>query len=177
LKYKGGSAAQSTLIQVYDALLGIEHTGHAKEYLNEMCNYMPKDHLIFLNYVRKNVNIKEIIKLNGDYDLSRKYDECVNQLASFRHAHLGLVHAYIMKFIKEPNVNVHENDNDNENAHGAKGSGGTNPIEFCKHVIKDMKIVKNTQSPMTLLLHVIIIFVGAFIMTVIFGVFLVYWRK
>lgn len=129
LKYNGGSAAQSTLIQVYDNFLGVTHEGETKQFLEKMRLYMPKAHTDFLYQIN---SIKDIVLSSDDKNLIISYNKCVDKLNSFRCAHLGLVQAYIMRFIAK---------NDDSNVHGAKGSGGTNPEEFCRDVIND--VVKN----------------------------------
>jgi indoleamine 2,3-dioxygenase len=160
LRYKGGSAAQSTLIQVFDALLGVIHTGKKKIYLDEMLQYMPKDHRNFLLYVRENVCLKSYVTNSNNSELLQLYNECVTKLTAFRESHYGLICSYINKFVpslaeldaqikaSKYNLNESESESDNEsdsnnentnenNAHGAKGSGGTNPVLFCRGIILD----------------------------------------
>lgn len=126
LKYKGGSAAQSSLIQVFNALLGIENEEKTKIFLNEMRNYMPEIHRIFIEKIESRYSIRHVVEKKPE--LTPLYNEAVDQFARFRNAHLGLVRSYIMHFIPKRSDN---------NAHGAKGTGGTNPEEFCSQVIRD----------------------------------------
>ena len=47
--YYGGSAAQSSLLQAIDAMLGIiHHEDKARSYLREMRNYMPRGHAAYI---------------------------------------------------------------------------------------------------------------------------------
>lgn len=151
IAWKGGSAAQSTLIQVFDRFLGIEHRfeSHGGEdtpcgaFLQDMHNYMPKKHREFLSLFENNDFVQYFIE-SGDVNLISAYNDFVDQLVKFRSAHLGLIYRYIMAFIPQPeeeDTDVNDN-NDSNNAHGAKGSGGTDPVVFLKEIIEDTKRAK-----------------------------------
>lgn len=135
LKYAGGSAAQSTLIQVYDALLGVKHSPKINEYLVNIRNYMPQSHRNYLEMMIKLPSLPEIVDKNNK-ELVAELTNCVQQLERFRMSHMGLIHSYIMRFVGKPV----ETDS---NAHGEKGSGGTNPVEFCNDTIEMTKKLKN----------------------------------
>lgn len=157
---KGGSAAQSSLIQAYDIFFEINHDGHGKEFLEEMRNYMPSKHRKYLTMMERKASIKQYVILANNQELKNLYEECVYHLTSFRKAHLGLVHTYIMNQVKKQ-----QNDN---NAHGEKGSGGTSPVEFCQELINDTIskkfIVSNdTNNFINLLTFTAIILLGAII--------------
>lgn len=127
LNHAGGSAAQSTLIQVYDKLLGVEHNDtediKTKEFLLDMRRYMPKAHREFLDKIIT-------IKPNANDELLKiAHGKCLTQLERFRRAHLGLVQNYVVKFMNSKSGN--------NNAHGNKGSGGTDPEKFCEQIIRE----------------------------------------
>ena len=121
LKYTGGSAAQSTLIQVFDVLFDVKHEG---KFLETMREYMPASHR---NYLLNILPIKNYITPND----KKIYNQCISQLGKFRQAHLGLVYKYIAKFIAPDTIGK------NVNAHGSKGAGGTEPVIFCQQVINE----------------------------------------
>lgn len=135
LNYIGGSAAQSTLMQVYDKLFGIEH-GKTQNFFNEMRRFMPGKHRDFLEQIKP---IKDLIALLDNTGLTNEYNKCLNQIEKLRKVHLGLVQNYIMKFVK-----MEHND---KNAHGDKGSGGTTPIEFCQKIIDETRETKIVNCP------------------------------
>lgn len=135
LRYTGGSAAQSTLIQVYDAVIGIQHHGHSKKFLDGQRLYMPKKHCKYLQTVENQDSLRQYILNSNHSTLTNIYNDCVNQLMKFRQAHLGLIHSYIIKFTGSQNQQTED-----KNAHGTKGSGGTNPVEFLADVIKANQI-------------------------------------
>ncbi len=104
LSYVGGSAAQSTLIPVLDALFDIKHKNN---FFTKMHKYMPEKHVKFLDYVKNNVNLEKDIKNQKSKEL---YDLCITELVNFRKAHLTIAHQYVFHFTGDD----------------AKGTGGTN---------------------------------------------------
>jgi len=124
---KGGSAAQSTIVPLWDAFLGIEHVEHGKEFLLEMREYMPKLHRDYLDEFSKNCILKYYIKRNRDVDILEKYKECIDSVTLFRKRHLQIVHDYIVKMKNENNI------------HGDKGTGGTPLRTFLSGLIGNVK--------------------------------------
>jgi indoleamine 2,3-dioxygenase len=119
-KYSGGSNAQSSLIQFFDIILGIEHrpTGYNKDaevpgatprpgesksrpdthnFLQEMRRYMPASHARFLVDVAAVANIKQfVLSRPHDTALSLAYDACLAMLTTFRDKHIAIVARYIV---------------------------------------------------------------------------------
>jgi indoleamine 2,3-dioxygenase len=143
IRYKGGSAAQSTLIQVYDEFFGIKHDGHSGDYLDLMKQYMPAKHREFLRIVSIKPSIKDYVEMSNNPEVVQVFNECVRGLTTFRQVHIGLVHRYIMRFVGPSDEHCEEvkdqHDVCSKNAHGTKGSGGTDPVEFCTEIIKDTR--------------------------------------
>jgi hypothetical protein len=163
LKYNGGSAAQSSLIQIFDALFEITHVDHTKQFLQNQRDYMPNQHRKFIEYVEGNLRLRSIIKETNDNEMINEFNACVKMLARFRRSHLGIVNHYIMKFVGQSDAHNNEvnDDNDdvvvddinmlklsteindidqNKHVQGAKGTGGTDPVSFCKEVIHDTEV-------------------------------------
>ncbi|POS85084.1 hypothetical protein EPUL_003110 [Erysiphe pulchra] len=116
-QYAGGSNAQSSLIQFFDIILGIEHlptnerksnlTPFTKEggllpppsqnFILEMREYMPGPHRRFLESVSKVANIRQLVYANLDNEeLSLAYDACLKVLSDFRSIHIRIVSRYII---------------------------------------------------------------------------------
>jgi indoleamine 2,3-dioxygenase len=112
-QYSGGSNAQSSLIQFFDIILGIEHrpTGEKKNlaseietatrpknsFIHEMRNYMPGPHRRFLDDVTKCANIRSFVESHSnDSELSLAYDACLAMLRAFRDKHINIVSRYII---------------------------------------------------------------------------------
>lgn len=146
IRYDGGSAAQSSLIQSFDEFFSVKHEDHGGKFLQKMRNYMPNKHRKFLEKISELPTIKDHIEMTKDVILIEHYDKCLKNLVKFRKVHLDIIHAYIVKFIPKPNISEENNntsifDND-KNAHGEKGSGGMSPVEFCEQIISDTKNTK-----------------------------------
>lgn len=114
--YSGGSNAQSSLIQFFDVVLGIEHrpTGEKRDplseseregrarasqhnFINEMRRYMPGPHARFLRDVQTVANIRDYVEAHPeDTQLCLAYDACLAMLSSFRDKHIAIVTRYII---------------------------------------------------------------------------------
>mmetsp|Transcript_20080 Transcript_20080/g.57441 ORF Transcript_20080/g.57441 Transcript_20080/m.57441 type:complete len:412 (+) Transcript_20080:3-1238(+) len=140
LKFNGASAGQSSLVQMFDVLLGVRHRD---PFLAKMRQYMPADHRMFLEALeplgealRGIVGASGSGSGSGDHTLARRFDECLDKLAAFRSAHMGLVHTYIIQMKREQAAAEHDHDQDHHEAHHAaskaKGTGGTELIPFLK---------------------------------------------
>ena len=114
-QYSGGSNAQSTLIQFFDVILGIEHrptsekrsdgaapetrARRGKEYsfIAEMRDYMPREHARFLADVSAVANIRSFVEARkDDTDLCLAFDACLAMLSAFRDKHINIVTRYIV---------------------------------------------------------------------------------
>lgn len=115
-KYSGGSNAQSSLIQFFDIVLGIEHrpTGEKKDFasegelegtapplrhnfLLEMRKYMPGPHRRFLEDVSMVANVRDYVESRTDNrELTLAYDACLAMLRTFRDKHINIVTRYVV---------------------------------------------------------------------------------
>ncbi|KAI9684412.1 MAG: hypothetical protein M1829_002222 [Trizodia sp. TS-e1964] len=117
-RYSGGSNAQSSLIQFFDIVLGIQHrpTGDrgcsagvdsakpgtaappAKHnFLQDMRSYMPGPHRRFLEHVASVANIREyVVAHQSNHALCIAYDASLAMLRGFRDKHIQIVSRYII---------------------------------------------------------------------------------
>jgi indoleamine 2,3-dioxygenase len=116
-QYGGGSNAQSSMIQFFDIVLGVEHrpTGAKMNesseseaepgaspkprhnFIHEMRQYMPGPHRRFLQAVEGVSNIREFVDLHrSDRTLCVAYDACLAMLRSLRDKHIQMVSRYII---------------------------------------------------------------------------------
>lgn len=59
-RYLGGSAGQSALLQLFDAMLGVHHADHpAGAYLRSVRGYMPKPHRALVELVERDSRVRE----------------------------------------------------------------------------------------------------------------------
>ncbi|XP_036604122.1 indoleamine 2,3-dioxygenase 1 [Trichosurus vulpecula] len=132
--FSGGSAAQSSIMQCFDALLGIEHsTAEEKtsaKFLEEMRNYMPPSHKDFLEAVTSSPSVRDFVISCGDTKLKKDYNECINALVKLRSYHIQVVTKYILNPSNKQNNEKGKKSSENEE----KGTGGTNLMTFLKTV-------------------------------------------
>lgn len=117
-QYSGGSNAQSSLIQFFDIVLGIQHrpTGETRDaspagsergrqrhqapshnFIQDMRRYMPGPHARFLEDVTRVANIREFVESHRDnQQLCLAYDACLAMLSAFRDKHIAIVTRYII---------------------------------------------------------------------------------
>ncbi|KAF8858884.1 Indoleamine 2,3-dioxygenase [Acephala macrosclerotiorum] len=115
-QYSGGSNAQSSIIQFFDIILGIEHrpTGEKKDaaseselegtapppkhnFLLEMRKYMPGPHRRFLEDLTRVANIRDYVeKHRNNSELTLAYDACLAMLRELRSKHINIVSRYIV---------------------------------------------------------------------------------
>lgn len=120
--FHGGSAAQSSLIQMFDATFAVKHNS---PYLKEMRNYMPPKHVDFLKFLEFKSKLKDYCSQRES--LQKPFQNCINSLLEFRNEHLKIAAEYIMQQKPKSQENI-------------KGTGGTNPMVFLK------KLRDNTKS-------------------------------
>ncbi|EGP91206.1 unnamed protein product [Zymoseptoria tritici ST99CH_1A5] len=124
VQFSGGSNAQSSIIQFFDIVLGVQHraTGVSKDttangtppkpakpnsnFIYEMRKYMPGPHARFLEQVARVANIREFVQAHRyDRDLSLAFDACLAMLSAFRDTHIQMVSRYIIIKSREAKKN------------------------------------------------------------------------
>jgi indoleamine 2,3-dioxygenase len=117
VQYSGGSNAQSSIIQFFDIVLGIEHrpTGlkgsssasdtdssttsdsPRNSFIHEMRRYMPGPHRRFLQHVEGIANIRTFVEEHSHNPALRiAFDACLGMLRHFRDIHIQMVSRYII---------------------------------------------------------------------------------
>jgi indoleamine 2,3-dioxygenase len=117
VQYSGGSNAQSSIIQFFDIVLGVEHrptgvkgTSSASDtdssgtsdsprnsFIHEMRRYMPGPHRRFLQHVERITNIRSFVEEHThNPNLRIAYDACLGMLRHFRDIHIQMVSRYII---------------------------------------------------------------------------------
>lgn len=95
-KYRGGSNGQSSLLQFFDAILGVKHDRSAG-FSTEMRKYMPGPHARFLYDVEAIANIRQYVDSHqNNVALLTAYNAAVASLSGFRDKHIQLVTRYII---------------------------------------------------------------------------------
>lgn len=95
-KYRGGSNGQSSLLQFFDAVLGVKHQ-RCGGFHAEMREYMPGPHARFLNDIEAIANIRGYVDSHSkNAELLSAYNDAVASLSGFRDRHIQLVTRYII---------------------------------------------------------------------------------
>ncbi len=96
-RYIGGSAAQSSLLQVFDALLGLAHPDSpAGSYLRTVRAYMPPAHRAFVQDIERTSRVRARADAGSDA-LREAYNEALSRMERFRAEHMKLAHDYIIR--------------------------------------------------------------------------------
>lgn len=96
-RFLGGSAAQSSLIQLFDALFGVEHPdAPAGAYLRRVREYMPRPQRQFVEDIERTSRVRERAT-RGTPALRDTYNAALMTLEQFRRAHMQLAHDYILR--------------------------------------------------------------------------------
>ncbi|XP_005095612.1 myoglobin [Aplysia californica] len=131
IQLPGGSAAQSSTLQVIDALLGVEHTEDKKEFLKFMQEFMIPDHRRFIQtFEQMPFKLRQFMEQNPHPKLLDVYNRCISALVNLRKYHIQIVTKYVVIASKETNEGNYESLD-------SKGTGGTSLIPFLKAVNMD----------------------------------------
>lgn len=120
-KFCGETGAQSSVIPMLDAFLGIEHPeDRLWHYLQEMRTYMPWIHEKFLEFLTSHARVIRGIVKDIPQDLRDPYNQCVLNLYLFRELHRRFAKQYI------------EDQQEKAGNPTAIGTGGTPLSEYLK---------------------------------------------
>ena len=94
--FRGETGAQSAIIPAADGVLGIDHEkDELREYLMEMRQYMPPQHVKFIEAVEAGPSVRAFVKSANNAKLTSIFNECVEIVADFRAKHLEYAGTYI----------------------------------------------------------------------------------
>ncbi|CAK7214538.1 hypothetical protein SBRCBS47491_002177 [Sporothrix bragantina] len=112
---RGGSNGQSSLLQFFDIVLGVEHTSDGRHsvgtkdekeqgFHDEVRGYMPGPHRRFLEHVAALPSLREFVQQaaqkedasDDEKEMAAAFSEATKALAAFRNKHLGIVTRYIV---------------------------------------------------------------------------------
>ena len=92
-----------------------------REYLDELHQYRPPKHRLFIEAVRDQSTLRDYVRESGDADLIGLYNECVSAVQAFRTRHLEYAASYINKQAKSADGNPVD-----------VGTGGTPFMKYLK---------------------------------------------
>lgn len=148
---RGGSNGQSSLIQFFDVVLGVEHTGHGDKkhasFHDEVREYMPGPHRRFLVQVARMGSIRELAMVVAPGDgggfvqqrrLREAYAAATAALTAFRQKHIAIVTRYIIIPSKQPwqgkkgTRNLASSSSTAKDDDQLTGTGGTALVPFLR---------------------------------------------
>ncbi len=97
-QFRGETGAQSSIIPALDATLGITHKNDPlRPYLQEMRDYMPQEHRMFIETLERGPSVREyVLTHNTDRPALREnYNACIHWMGEFRAKHLEYAARYI----------------------------------------------------------------------------------
>jgi len=125
----GGSAAQSSLFQFLDHILGVKH---ANPLLEEMRGYMPRGHRDFLDQVEALPSLTQLATVgNADAQIWLKLDKCRAMVRKWRDRHIAIVTRYIVL----PAQAAARKEGGKGPA--VVGTAGSSPVAFLKEIRND----------------------------------------
>ncbi len=120
--FRGQTGSQSSIVPTMDALLGITHENDPlREFLDELHAYRPPKHREFIERVREASTLREVIADMQDKTLTELYNQIVQEVGTFRTAHLKYAAQYINKQAQGDKSNPVE-----------LGTGGTPFMKYLK---------------------------------------------
>jgi indoleamine 2,3-dioxygenase len=152
-KIRGGSNAQSSLIQFFDAVLGIDHNGHSdsgKSFHDEIRDYMPGPHGRFLVHVARQGSLRglalETPTTEEQHLLRAAYTAAVEALTEFRGKHVKLVTRYIIIPSRQPWAGTTRRNlassSSKKRGQRLMGTGGTELIPFLRQAKNETEVAK-----------------------------------
>uniref|UniRef100_A0A667XPE5 Indoleamine 2,3-dioxygenase 1 n=1 Tax=Myripristis murdjan TaxID=586833 RepID=A0A667XPE5_9TELE len=129
----GGSAAQSTAIQCFDALLGIQHDNESGAFLTRMRDYMPPAHRQLIETLSDCPSLRDFILSCANPDLKQAFNDCVLALEDLRTYHVSAVTKYIVVPANRAQETGHSDRGAGDKL-DATGTGGSSLLVFLKSV-------------------------------------------
>lgn len=96
--FPGGSGAQSAILPVIDAVLGIRHAkDELISYLLDLRRFMPIEHRTFLVELERGPSVRDYVLRFRDSGVNEQYNRCIEGLGDFRDLHLKMSVDYIQR--------------------------------------------------------------------------------
>jgi len=104
--FRGQTGSQSSIVPTMDALLCIGHENDPlREYLDELHQYRPPRHRLFIEEVQKRSKLREFVRASGNGELVKVYNDIIEHVQKFRTRHLEYAANYINKQARDSEGN------------------------------------------------------------------------
>ncbi|OXB75066.1 UNVERIFIED_CONTAM: hypothetical protein H355_015427 [Colinus virginianus] len=134
MAFSGGSAAQSSVLHVFDELLGIRHSQESTAFLLRMRDYMPPPHRAFIKDISGAPSLRQHVLSSAHTWLREAFNRCVTALVGFRSLHIAIVTKYIAVAKAKAGQQQAGSAGKPPAALEAKGTGGSHIFTFLKSV-------------------------------------------
>lgn len=125
--FAGASGAQSAIVPMLDAVLGVEHAPDALiAYLHDLRRYMPVEARAFLADLEHGPSLRAFVLEDRDPQLVAAYDAVIEHLVAFRSHHLDVSVQYIVRPAQQL-----------QSSRGEKGTGGSPFMSYLKKHVDD----------------------------------------
>ena len=158
VRCSGGSNAQSSAIQFFDLVLGVDHaptrssssSSSSSNFIHDMRAYMPGPHARFLARVAAVANLRAFVHAApaNQRALRVAYDACIAALSGLRDKHLAIVARYIVvpqaqeSSASKPNSGKPAlRDSSSAAADSPRGTGGSSLIPFLRQARNETRDV------------------------------------
>ncbi|KAH8799066.1 Indoleamine 2,3-dioxygenase [Xylogone sp. PMI_703] len=141
-RYSGGSNAQSSLIQLFDIVLGIKHepaenmdtlSEDKSCFTSDMLKYMPGVHRRFLAYVSTKTSIRTFIEMDPSSEsVNKAFNKAVQSLVKLRETHIQVVTRYIIHPSRKMKTRMNILSGPIVEESQLRGTGGTQLVQFLK---------------------------------------------
>ncbi|RUS83671.1 hypothetical protein EGW08_008577, partial [Elysia chlorotica] len=131
-KLTGGSAAQSSTMQVLDAFFGVQHSQEKRTFLVHMREFMPLGHRRLIEDLERWPHkLRDFVASRSrSSSLKASYNSCISSLVDLRSYHIQIVTKYIVVASRDMNEGNYESLD-------TKGTGGTSLIPFLQVIRSD----------------------------------------
>ncbi|KAM5264262.1 LOW QUALITY PROTEIN: indoleamine 2,3-dioxygenase 2 [Ctenodactylus gundi] len=134
LRFSGGSAAQSSVLQALDEFLGIRHSKESADFLYRMRDYMPPSHKAFLDEIHSAPSLRDHVLSAGGGHCLAAYNQCLEALAELRSYHIAVVTKYLITAAAKAKGGRLGHLPGPPRALENRGTGGTAILSFLKNV-------------------------------------------
>ncbi|RSL93302.1 hypothetical protein CEP52_013325 [Fusarium oligoseptatum] len=158
---RGGSNGQSSLIQFFDIVLGVEHITSGnntevkgeKSYHDIVKEYMPGPHRRFLTHIARMGSIRELALLppttEGQHRLQEAFTSATEALSKFRNKHIQIVTRYIVLPARQGSKEGPQNlasSSSRKAGEELTGTGGTKLVPFLKQSRDETVVAGNLEK-------------------------------
>ncbi|KAF2164274.1 hypothetical protein M409DRAFT_56562 [Zasmidium cellare ATCC 36951] len=145
-KYVGISAAQSSLFQTIDVLLGVQHDEHQHSMLRNVRSHMPRDHRHMVEELEASYSSTIKLYVEGTPALLPAYNGVLDQIVRFRRVHLSAATKYAVREADRRGKTSFGLAKGTQAGGGAIGAGGSDLKPFLQGLVNCTRATRISTS-------------------------------